>query len=142
MRNTLLTTVLITALATSHAQHDHHGDDGGHTDHGAMRGATGWVIEDLVLRAGNAKGIEECVEIDVDRTITWEFRAEADLLVNFHLHPTRDGGYYTIYLKRGDDIRSDSGRVQTPEHGTYCFEFGLRQPPAEDLAIHLRYRID
>jgi len=139
MKHYLSLPALLLLAQLSWAQHEHHRQ-------GAASGEpaepAAWTVHDYVLRAGNAQGIEQCFYLAGEQTVNWYFEATADLLVNFHVHPERDGGYYTIYLERMDDVRASEGVFAAEESGAYCFEFGLRQPSTEDIDIQLRFQVE
>ena len=138
MKPSLTAVVLLVVAQAGHAQHEQHRQAGAP----GAGPAADWTEYDYTLRAGNAQGIEQCFYLTGEQTVTWHFSATADLLVNFHVHPDRDGEYHTVYLERADDVRDGNGEFAAEEAGAYCFEFGLRQPSSQDIDIRLRFRVE
>lgn len=135
MKHYLISIVLLALAQVGQAQHEGHAQDD-------AAGPSDWTEQNFILRAGNAQGVEQCFYLAGKQKVTWHFESTGELLVNFHVHPERDGQYHTVYLERGEDMRSGSGVFDAIESGAYCFEFGLRQPSSEDLGIQLRFKAD
>lgn len=136
VKRSLVLAVLVAMAATAFAQHDHRDHHGHHGDAG---NGGDWSEHRLVLPAGSAWGTEQCFYLEGDHTVTYRFEADAEVNVNFHVHPERGGEYHTVYLRQEDGLSEGDGSVETSEPGAYCFEFNRPGADEADIRILLHY---